>query len=74
MPELDCPYCGSRNFYVKDPEDQYEIYEFDLEGGQVQFLPREDEDSKPPEVGGDTETYCGLCAWHGKFNALQRPR
>lgn len=69
MPELQCPYCGSRNFYVKDPKDQYEIYEFDLEGGQVQFRPRE-EDSKPPEIGGDTETYCGLCAWHGKFNTL----
>lgn len=70
MPEQKCPYCGSRSFYVKDPADQYEIYEFDLEGGQVQFRPRE-EDSTPPEISGGTETYCGLCAWHGKFGSLQ---
>lgn len=73
MPESKCPYCGSQSFYVKDPQDQYEIYEFDLKCGKVQFKPGE-EDFQLPAIGDDTETYCGVCSWHGKFNTLNRPR
>jgi hypothetical protein len=65
-----CPFCGSQNFYVKNPEDQYEIFEFDLQGGQIQFKPGE-EGGTPPAVEAETETYCGLCSWHGKFNTLR---
>ncbi len=71
MSETKCPYCGSQSFYVKDPEDQYEIYEFELQGGLIQFKPTEAETSQPPEVRGETETYCGTCSWHGKFNTLK---
>ncbi len=71
MSERKCPYCGSQNFYVKDPEDQYEIYEFALQGGNIQFKPGEEETSQPPEIGAETETYCGTCSWHGKFNTLK---
>jgi hypothetical protein len=72
MAERQCPFCGAKSFYVKDPEDQYEIFEFDLQGGQVQFKPQEDCGSSPPIIGEETETYCGLCSWHGKFNTLKR--
>lgn len=71
MSDRKCPYCGSQSFYVKDPEDQYEIYEFDLQGGAIQFKPGEAEASQPPEIGAETETYCGTCSWHGKFNTLK---
>jgi hypothetical protein len=71
MPDGKCPYCGSRSFYVKDPEDQYEIYEFDLEGGDLQFKPGDAEASQPPEIGAETETYCGTCAWHGRLDTLK---
>ena len=30
MAENSCPYCSSQSFYVKAPQDEYEIYEFDL--------------------------------------------
>jgi hypothetical protein len=70
MAASKCPFCGSQSFYVKNPEDQYEVYEFDLQGGQVQFKSGEDS-GIPPDIGDETETYCGLCAWHGKFNALK---
>ena len=35
MPDSKCPYCGSQSFYVKDPQDQYEIFErhIDIKGG-----------------------------------------
>jgi len=71
MPQAKCPYCGSQSFYVKDPQDQYEIFEFDLLDGKVQFRPGEEEASQPPAIGEETETYCGVCSWHGKFNSLK---
>jgi hypothetical protein len=71
MPTPKCPFCGSQSFYIKDPEDQYEIYEFDLEEGRVQFRPGEEETVEPPAIRDETETYCGLCSWHGKFNTLK---
>ena len=70
MSGSSCPCCGSQGFYVKDPEDQYEIFEFDLQGGKVQFKPGEEATSSPPDIRDDTETYCGTCSWHGKFNSL----
>lgn len=71
MSKSKCPYCGSQSFYIKDPEDQYEIFDFDLQGGTVQFRPGDQETFQPPEIKGETETYCGTCAWHGKFNTLK---
>jgi hypothetical protein len=29
MKDIECPDCGSRKFYVKDPEDGFEVYEFE---------------------------------------------
>ncbi|UCG12666.1 MAG: hypothetical protein JSU72_19675 [Deltaproteobacteria bacterium] len=71
MSETNCPLCGSQSFYVKDAEDEYEIYEFDLKGGEIVFTP-EAGTSELPEVGGDTETFCNRCAWHGNLKSLRR--
>jgi len=31
---MKCPVCSCANFYIKDPEDEYETYEFELKDGQ----------------------------------------
>lgn len=70
MSSMKCPDCGATRFYVKDPEDQYNIFEFDLtEEGVIHF----DEPSEPDtiEVVEETETYCDRCAWHDKFSTLK---
>ena len=64
-----CPVCNSNRFYIKDPEDAYEMYEFSIQGGEVVFEPGE-EDANPPGIGDETETYCNQCSWHGKFRTL----
>ena len=70
MSDKQCPLCGSESFYVKDPADPYEIYEFDLKDGKIVFNSDTDE-SEIPEVQGETETYCNRCAWHDKLKALR---
>ena len=72
MSESKCPYRGSQRFYVRDPDYRYEIFEFDLQGGKVKFRPEEEETLNPPDIGEETETYCGTCSWHGKFSTLSR--
>jgi hypothetical protein len=61
-----CPVCGCKRFYVKDPDDQYETYEFECKDGKVSFDDRLKEHERP-EVHEGTETYCNACAWHDKF-------
>ena len=70
MSPMKCPDCGARRFYVKDPEDQFNLFEFDLkEGGEVCF--DEGIDHNQIEVSEETETYCDRCAWHDKFKTLR---
>ena len=70
MSETKCPLCGSQRFYVRDPEDEYEIYEFDLDEGEVVFDPETTEE-EVVEIVEETETYCNKCAWHDKFKTLK---
>ena len=69
MVDPKCPLCGSKSFFVKDPDDPYEIYEFDLEEGEINFS-SEGEESELPTIEGETETYCNRCAWHDKLKTL----
>lgn len=70
MAPMKCPDCGCQRFYVKDPEDQYNIFEFDLVDGRI--VPSEkDTESDPLEVVEETETFCDRCAWHDKFKTLE---
>ena len=64
MPETKCPTCGCRVFYIKDPDDEYETYEFDCSSGEIEFAAG-DSGTDHPEVEEDTEIYCNRCAWHG---------
>ncbi|SHO49741.1 hypothetical protein [Desulfopila aestuarii] len=68
MAPMKCPDCGCESFYVKDPDDQFNIFEFDLKEGTI--IPRSGEEDQL-SVEEETETYCERCAWHDKFKALK---
>ena len=36
---MKCPVCGCIKFYVKDPADEYETYEFECNDGVICFDP-----------------------------------
>jgi hypothetical protein len=48
---VKCPVCGSLNFFVKDPDDEYETYDFELKGNSIVFKPEAGDSS--PEVKAD---------------------
>ncbi len=66
---MKCPLCGCEKFYIKDPDDEYETFEFELREGNVEFGPDVDP-SSCPQVCDDTDTYCDKCSWHGDFKEL----
>lgn len=70
MPANKCPVCGAHSFYAKDPEDQYNINEFDVQDGVIVFTAAE-HGADTIEVGNDTEIFCNRCAWHDKFEVLK---
>ena len=35
--KMECPLCGCVGFYIKDPDDEYETYEFAWRDGNVEF-------------------------------------
>jgi hypothetical protein len=67
---MKCPLCGSLNFFVKDPEDAYEIYEFELKEDSVVFN-RDVAEPDKPVVDSGTEVFCEKCSWHDKFQELK---
>ena len=70
---MKCPLCRCEKFYVKDPDDEYETYEFECPDGEICFDPDVDE-SVAPVVEKETETYCNKCVWHDKFEKLQKQK
>jgi len=68
---MECPFCGCRSFYVKDPDDEYETYEFEVEKGEANFHP-DINDSDVPDLQEKTRCYCNQCAWNGKFGDLKQ--
>ena len=67
---MKCPFCGCQSFYLKDQDDEYETYEFDVEKGKVNFHPEVNE-SDVPELQKETRCYCNQCAWNGMFEELK---
>jgi hypothetical protein len=68
---MECPICGCQEFFVKDPEDEFETYEFSVASGAVRFS-ADVENESAPEVQEASETFCNKCAWHGKFQELRK--
>jgi hypothetical protein len=69
MKSMHCPDCGSQRFYIKDPDDPFTLFEFDIQDGKI-IADDENNDSAMPAVTESTETYCDRCAWHGRFKNL----
>ena len=68
---MECPLCGCQDFFVKDPEDEFETHEFSVAGDEVSFS-ADAEGALVPEVRNTTETFCNRCSWHGKFQELKK--
>lgn len=69
MAAMKCPDCGAQQFYVKDPEDQYSLYEFEFKEGRIVYTDAET-GGLSVKIEEDTETFCNRCAWHDKFKSL----
>jgi hypothetical protein len=70
MTQSKCPACGCEQFYVKDPDDEYDIYEFECRKGQVCFNGGAGSD-ECPAISDDTEVFCNTCAWHDQFHKIR---
>ncbi|WP_319576329.1 hypothetical protein [uncultured Desulfobacter sp.] len=68
---MKCPTCGCEKFYVKDDDDEYEIYEFTTLGKNVVFDKALDS-QEIPKITNEIHTFCNKCAWNGKFNTLTK--
>jgi hypothetical protein len=71
MNKAKCPVCGCKQFYVKNPEDEFEVYVFTCENGDVCFDTESNESDTTPSVEDETETYCNACAWHDRFKTIK---
>jgi hypothetical protein len=71
MDEMRCPICASQNFYVKDAEDEFELYDFEFKEGQIVFAVGV-EVALVPAMTEDTATYCSRCSWHGVMGSLKK--
>ena len=69
---MSCPICGQNDFYIKDPDDEYECYDFNIKNGEIHFNEAVNSDDLP-EVNGETEVFCNCCSWHGKLETIQKP-
>ena len=67
---MKCPVCGAREFFVKDPDDPFSAYEFELKDDAAVFADRTQEE-EAPELTGAIETYCTRCAWHDRMDKLK---
>jgi hypothetical protein len=67
---MKCPLYGCKNFYIKDPEDDYETYAFESKNGEICFHENVDE-SDVPDIDDRTETFCDKCSWHGRYKMLK---
>jgi len=71
MKQARCPVCGAQQFFVKDPEDQYNIAAFQVDSGAI-IYETEEADADRIRVGNDSEVFCEKCAWHDTFLVLQK--
>lgn len=74
MTEGQCPVCGCRRFYVKDPDDPYEQYALEIMDGQACFEGDAPAAHGRPALGADTELFCDRCSWHDRLQTLTRKK
>lgn len=64
---MECPLCRCAKFYLKDPDDQFETYEFSWRDGEALF----ECDEELPPFDDNSVAYCDRCAWHGKLGEMK---
>ncbi len=65
---MKCPVCGCQRFFIKDPDDEFEVYCFDCVTGKPVF---DQEVSGTCDIEEDTEIHCDKCTWHGNMDKLK---
>jgi hypothetical protein len=65
------PICGCQDFFVKNPDDEFETHGFNVASGEVRFS-ADAQDAPVPKVRETTETFCNRCSWHGGFQELKK--
>ena len=70
MTQSRCPICSCEQFYVKDPDDEFETYEFKCREGQVCFDDGVDADGCP-DINDQTEIFCSVCSWRGQLEKIK---
>lgn len=68
---MECPLCGCQDFYVKDPDDEFETHGFNVASGEVRFS-SDSQEAPPPNVQETIEAFCNRCSWHGKLRELKK--
>ena len=71
MDDPKCPVCGCKTFYIKNPEDDFDLYVFTCPEGDVCFDEEINESNAAPPLEDETETYCNDCAWHDQFQKIK---
>jgi hypothetical protein len=69
MTQTKCPVCGCIKFYVKNPDDEYDIIEFECRDGDVHA--EADMDGASRKIDENTETFCNACSWHDRFGKIK---
>lgn len=64
---MACPVCKSDQFYVKDPDDEYEIYEFQVLQGKL-HLKDAGSGADAARMAETRDVFCNRCSWHGSLD------
>lgn len=67
---MNCPLCKCTKFYLKDPDDAYEIYEFECQDGQIRFDDPDHAD-QVAQVEENQPIFCQRCSWHGPYEQIE---
>jgi hypothetical protein len=67
MTQTKCPVCGCIKFYVKNPDDEYDLIEFECRDGDVHT----EADMDGGKIDENTETFCNACSWHDRFGKIK---
>ncbi len=71
MDQAQCPVCGCKSFYCKNPEDEYDTVAFNIVAGRA--VARDPEDGGgSQEMTPETETFCDRCSWHAPFGDVMK--
>ena len=69
MSQSKCLVCGCVKFYAKNPEDEYDTYEFECRDGNIS--PDTDPDEAFQKIAENSEIYCNDCTWHDTFGKIK---